>query len=148
MTGVAAAAVQGEHPLLADRTALAQLALDGLDDGPGPSRRGSRSASAHASAAVSRLMTWRRMPKRSTRPVLGGELAHPGDTRREQVGRLAPREVDVDVAGGDDLRRARRAAEVQRRRRLGDLVDGRALDVEVASVEVERRAATGRRAGR
>ena len=94
------------------------------------------SASAHAARSVSRLMTCSRMPKRRRAPLLGGELAHPGEARGEQIRRLAPGEVDVDVAGGDDLRRARCAAEVQRRRRLGDVVDGRPLDVEVAPGEV------------
>ena len=61
----------------------------------------SRSASAHASSEVSRVMTWRRMPKRSSRPRAGRGRADALQLLRHLRGRLAPGEVDVDVARGD-----------------------------------------------
>ena len=69
----------------------------------------SRSASAQASSAVSRVIVCSRMPKRSSRPSLGGELADPRDLLGDGVGRLAPGEVDVGVPGGDRRRRPARS---------------------------------------
>ena len=112
---VGAAAVQRDHAPLA-------LGLRGARARPGPraisagSRpASSRSASAHASSDVSRVMTCRRIPKRSSRPARAGGLAHAVELLRDLRRRLAPGEVDVGVAGGDLERGGRRAAEVDRR---------------------------------
>ena len=76
------------------------------------------------------------MPKRSVRPCSAASSRSRAMRGRDHRRRLAPRQVDVDVAGGDQLGGRRGAAEVQLRLGLGDLVDGGALDVEVAALEV------------
>ena len=82
---------------------------------PGRSRRAAGRASAHACSAVSRVMTCSRMPNRRVRPCSAASPPDPGDLLGDLRGRLAPGEVDVDVAGGDLARGRRGAAEVDRR---------------------------------
>ncbi|KAG1253531.1 hypothetical protein G6F65_017426 [Rhizopus arrhizus] len=50
--------------------------------------------------------------------MLGGALAHVRDFPRDSLGRFAPRQVHVQLFGGQLMRRFRRAAEIQRRIRF------------------------------
>ena len=61
----------------------------------------SRSASAQASSAVSRVITCRRMPKRSSRPCSAASRGSSSSFSAHRVRRLAPGQVDVGVPGRD-----------------------------------------------
>ena len=104
---------------------------------------------AQASCGVSRAITCRRMPKRSSRPRRRRARATRVELLGDRLGRLAPGQVHVGVRGGDLERRGRGAAEVD----LGQTGCGTICapsHVEVLAGEVDRLArstARGRRAG-
>ena len=66
---------------------------------------------------------------------VGGELADTVELEADILGPLAPREVDVRVAGGHPSGSRRGSAEVDQRLRVGDLRQRRVLDAQVLALE-------------
>ena len=100
----------------------------------------SASAAAQASSEVSRAMTCRRMPKRSSRPASSARARDLVEVEGESRRRIAPGQSDVGVAGGHPQGRLRRAAEVDLGR-LRHPQRHRPLGPQVLTVEVEGRTA-------
>ncbi|GDY57808.1 hypothetical protein SVIO_084310 [Streptomyces violaceusniger] len=127
---VQAAAVQGEHALLALGLAAAEAGLDGahglrVEAVEQPARLGPRLLGGVAGDDV-------QPDAEADRTALfGGEGADPGDLLGHLGGRLAPGEVDIGVAGGDLTGGGGGAAEVDLGDRVGEPGQLGALDVEV-----------------
>src|SRR5580658_8706391 len=94
------------------------------------------SAAVHAAALVSRTIICSRIPNLSVRP---SSAAHSRDFLGGLRGRLAPRQVEIDVPGCDLDRRIRRSAETERTVRLALAIDEQpaAGDLQMACLEID-----------
>ena len=111
------AAVQLGHAPLALGLRAAEVGLRRPRSRPGPCRPAAASATAHASSAVGRAITWKRMPKRERPPVPRRRARATRSTRSATIARrLAPRQVDVGLLAAATCSAAADApAEVHRR---------------------------------
>ena len=137
LEGVGGAAVQGAHAALAHRLAGAQHRLGALDlRGVQGVEQSLRDAPRLVGGVARDDVQADAEPRLAVQ--LGGELAHPLDLLGDLLRRLAPGEVDVGVACGHGQRGVRRAAEVDRRRRVGRGERRRPLHAVVLAGEVDR----------